>query len=44
MEIRKIWKFLKIWKFWKFWKYDVIFDVAKWNWWRQKKKNFAEIC
>ena len=44
MEIRKIWKILKIWKFWKFWKYDVTFDVAKWNWWRQKKKNFAEIC
>ena len=36
MEIRKIWKILKIWKFWKFWKYDVTFDVAKRNWWRQK--------
>ena len=35
MEIRKIWKF---------WKYDVTFDVAKWNWWRQKKNFFAEIC
>ena len=41
MEIRKIWKILKIWKFWKFWKYDVTFDVAKTNWWRQKKKNFS---
>ena len=44
MEIRKIWKILKIWKFWKFWKYDVTFDVAKRNWWRQKKKFFSEIC
>ena len=44
MEIRKIWKILKIWKFWKFWKCDVTFDVAKWNWWRKKKKIFAEIC
>ena len=40
MKIRKIWK---IWKF-EFFKYDVTFDVAKRNWWRQKNFFFAEIC